>query len=587
MEEDTECIYDEVRQLVAVSPNKAQYDSKESVLFIFNKPLLVNGGPYEVEFRGESHCLKVPAVLLNSCVIQTHAPVYFPPETTIVTVYDKVKTHEPFIARCTFEFFSRNQVLEELLDKATDPEQLLCDSLGASTANIKMFDEIIARKIQEKSPHQFHLLEISQTGQAEVSGQSNTKYPTLIHFGAAHRLPLTVAACLRYCPAARQACALKNKDGMCPKEIAVKHEHYELSEDLQDFQSNEQSYLKNKTQSTELAVNNCNDEENEEEYIMMGPKLALDDSDRQYDNIKTSGAGISKKDITMTPELWKAIFIAEQAVNESWRNSEFGEETAKAFSQLIQKSAREHNTDSSLTYDVPRVTGPALPPKSNRLTNKRHSIHDIPSSAPPLPPRSPRSPRSAQFFFGDLGLSDRRGSDPNIFHRMHQHFDEQPICEETTVTPPESSQAPKLPARQKCPLAPRAIGNLHGYEWMGSDPNLSHRTNNNNYGSCNGARNSLTLPLQHPQAMNGLQRHPNKRFPFQKCHSVDATSMGLSPRLPPRSPGPHNRSGSCGSGVPVQNPVRNRKCTNHPKDSRHDSCLLSFTCVFTTIACLG
>ncbi|XP_078374517.1 phosphoinositide 3-kinase adapter protein 1-like [Oculina patagonica] len=400
MEEDTECIYDEVRQLVAVSPNKTQYDSKESVLFIFNKPLLVNGGPYEVEFRGESHCLKVPAVLLNSCVIQTHAPVYFPPETTIVTVYDKVKPHEPFVARCTFEFFSRSQVVEELLDKATDPQQLLCDSLGASTCNIKMFDEVIARKIQQKSPHEFHLLEIPQTGQAEA--QSNTKYPTLIHFGAAHRLPLTVAACLRYCPAARQACALKNKDGMCPKELAVKHEHYELSEDLQDFQSNEQSYLKNKTQSTELAVNNCNDEENEEEYIMMGPKLALDDSDRQYDNIKTSGAGISKKDITMTPELWKAIFIAEQAVNESWRNSELGEETAKAFSQLIQKSAREHNTDSSLTYDVPRVTGPALPPKSNRSTNKRHSIRYIPrpSCAPPLPPRSPRSPRSAQFFLG-------------------------------------------------------------------------------------------------------------------------------------------------------------------------------------------
>ena len=34
----------------------------------------MDSGPYEVEFKGEQHCLRVPAVLLNSCVIQVHAP---------------------------------------------------------------------------------------------------------------------------------------------------------------------------------------------------------------------------------------------------------------------------------------------------------------------------------------------------------------------------------------------------------------------------------------------------------------------------------------------------------------------------------
>lgn len=92
--------------------------------------------------------------------------VYFPPETTIVSIYDKVKQHEPFIARCSFEFYSRSQVLDELLEKATDPSQLLCDSLGVSTGNITMFDEVIASKIQQKSPNEFHLLDIPQTGQA-------------------------------------------------------------------------------------------------------------------------------------------------------------------------------------------------------------------------------------------------------------------------------------------------------------------------------------------------------------------------------------------------------------------------------------
>ena len=43
----------------------------------------------------------------------------------------------------------------------------------------------------------------------------------------------------------------------------------------------------------------------------------------------------------MTPEMWKAIHIAEQAVNQSWRNNDLSEETAKAFSQFIQRSARE------------------------------------------------------------------------------------------------------------------------------------------------------------------------------------------------------------------------------------------------------
>ena len=53
----------------------------------------------------------------------------------------------------------------------------------------------------------------------------------------------------------------------------------------------------------------------------------------------------------MTPELWKAIFIAEQAVNESWRNNRLGEETVKAFSQFIQKSARQV-TKSSMSIFV-------------------------------------------------------------------------------------------------------------------------------------------------------------------------------------------------------------------------------------------
>ena len=34
----------------------------------------MDSGPYEVEFRGEQHSLRVPAILLNSCVLQVHAP---------------------------------------------------------------------------------------------------------------------------------------------------------------------------------------------------------------------------------------------------------------------------------------------------------------------------------------------------------------------------------------------------------------------------------------------------------------------------------------------------------------------------------
>lgn len=69
-----------------------------------------------------------------------------------------------------------------------------------------------------------------------ISAQSTTTYPTLVHFGAAQGLRRTVDACLRYCPTARQACALQNKDRMCPKELAEKYGHFELAEDLQDFE---------------------------------------------------------------------------------------------------------------------------------------------------------------------------------------------------------------------------------------------------------------------------------------------------------------------------------------------------------------
>ena len=69
-----------------------------------------------------------------------------------------------------------------------------------------------------------------------LSAQSSTKYPTLIHFGAAQGLKRTVAACLQHCPAARQACALQNKDGMCPRELAEKYGYFEVSEDLEDFE---------------------------------------------------------------------------------------------------------------------------------------------------------------------------------------------------------------------------------------------------------------------------------------------------------------------------------------------------------------
>ena len=90
--------------------------------------------------------------------------------------------------------------------------------------------------------------------------------------------------------------------------------------------------------------------------------------------------------------------------------------------------------------------------------------------------------------------------------------------------------------------------------------------------------------------MNGLQRQSDFQNGFrrQKSHSTDATCMGLSPRLPPRKQGSHNRSVSCDHDVPLHNLVKSRKCTNPPKDSRHELCLLSFACVVTIIlACLG
>ena len=88
--------------------------------------------------------------------------VYYPPETTTVSIYDKLKQHEPSIARCSFEFFARGQLLQELLEKASDPDMLLCDSLGVSSTDLKTFDDVIAGKLKEKAPEGFNLLKMAQ-----------------------------------------------------------------------------------------------------------------------------------------------------------------------------------------------------------------------------------------------------------------------------------------------------------------------------------------------------------------------------------------------------------------------------------------
>jgi len=193
--------------------------SKEKVLLVFNKPL--DGGPYEVEFKGESHRYRMPAIPLNSCTLQTHAPVYHPPEKTTITTYDKRNPHEPLNAEYTFEFISQNQALEDLLKRAREPIQLLCDSCG------KLHKPRNRNKIQSKN----------------VRGNMNDK--------------------------------LKDKDG----------------------------YV-----NMNLAEPTFDELEDEELYGKMA----------RY-----------KNDLRVTPDLWKAITIAEQAVNESWRNNQLGEETAK------------------------------------------------------------------------------------------------------------------------------------------------------------------------------------------------------------------------------------------------------------------
>lgn len=538
--EEPDCIYDEVRQLVAVSPEKSQYDAKERVLFVFNKPLLADGGPYQVEFKGESHCFRVPALLLNSCTLQAHAPVYYPPEKTTVTLYDKNKHYDPFIADCSFEFVSRSKVLQDLLEKVTDPEELLCSSFGISTADIKQFDEAMAQKIKRKSPHDFHLLDA--TFPEKVNDQADSTYPTMIHFAAAYGLAQTIAAFVQYCPTASRALALKNKDGLRPKEIAEENGHSELSEELRDFESKKRN--KDRIESKDETL--CNDIENEDLYMRMdSTDLTIHESEDEdvYDSVEKN-IEITKHEIPVTPEMWKAIFIAEQAVNESWRNHNLSEETAKTFSQFIQKCARQNGVNSSTILDETsrRESTPTLPPKTYPMNKKRHSIHDIPDSAPPLPPRSPVSPRSSLFFSGLV--NERRGSDPNIFHRMQFNFD--------TVSEEGPDKPPQPPARSRSPFFPRGMES----SWSGSDPNISLRRPHfdDKGGSFHETKKSLTLPPKPSQVMNGAKRQPvsPNNLNCQDSSSLEVTSVG-SPRLPPRKPRPfprRQRAASCDPAIP-------------------------------------
>ena len=84
--------------------------------------------------------------------------------------------------------------------------------------------------------------------------------------------------------------------------------------------------------------------------------------------------------------------------------------------------------------------------------------------------------------------------------------------------------------------------------------------------------------------MNGSPRHPDfpNVFLLQKSHSIDATSVGFSPKIPPRSPrrDRFNRSMSFEPEVLGHNLVRSRKFKNH-----HVYCILIMLLTWRRLKC--
>ena len=67
---------------------------------------------------------------------------------------------------------------------------------------------------------------------------------------------------------------------------------------------------------------------------------------------------------------------------------------------IIDVLQNGENSSTILDETSRQESAPTIPPKTYPMNKKRHSIHDIPDSAPPLPPRSPVSSRSSLFFSG-------------------------------------------------------------------------------------------------------------------------------------------------------------------------------------------
>ncbi|XP_041485219.1 phosphoinositide 3-kinase adapter protein 1-like isoform X29 [Lytechinus variegatus] len=197
-------------------PDKVRVGVAEKVVVVFlanSKTLVQNfDGSYKIHIGFDKKSADVVATYINPHTLRFESPKDLPGG-----MYKCTLTHNG-TSMATFKlgFLSPSAVLSDIISKAVNPLNYLCDVLGISPADSNQLDNELHEQCKKYMPERgfSHLLPVKETS----VGKQGTTFPTALHFASKFGL-LSVCAMLCEWPGGDQALRIKNNEGKTPDQM--------------------------------------------------------------------------------------------------------------------------------------------------------------------------------------------------------------------------------------------------------------------------------------------------------------------------------------------------------------------------------